>query len=501
MKRNLVTAFASIAGSRLIILVASAVITPLLVRILGFSTYGEYGAVMAVFGLLMILVSSGINSGVRKYMAEERDEEGWADHVFAYYFRMAFGLAVVAAVLLAVASFTGAITVLFESSYESYFYLLAILVVAAQFREYVRRALMGLKLEHVSEPLRVVHKVAFGVAAITFAWAGHGVTGVLLGHILASTLVFFLATSFIARHVSLAALFQPLPEDFPRRELFDFNYLTVVYIFLLTSMYHVDVLMLEGFATSEQVGYYKAALVLVQFLWFVPRSVQSVFIQETSTLWNDGRLAEIQQLATRSTRYTLLLTGLMAIGLGALATTFVPIYYGPDSTPMVLPLLLLLPGTLGFAVARPLLAINHAKGDMRIIIAATGAAAGINLVLNYLLIPQFGMNGAGVATSIGYGSLIVFQVWGARYLGYHPIENARLPQIGLTMLVGGIVIGALGWFVTGPIALLVVPPLGAVVYTAAALATGAVQLSEVAEIVERFPDPIGAQAETIRSLA
>jgi O-antigen/teichoic acid export membrane protein len=73
VNRNLVTAFGAIAGSRLAIVLVLAVFSPLLVRLLGFETYGAYATVIAMFDLLMILVSSGVNSGVRKYIAEDRD--------------------------------------------------------------------------------------------------------------------------------------------------------------------------------------------------------------------------------------------------------------------------------------------------------------------------------------------------------------------------------------------------------------------------------------------
>lgn len=499
MKRNIVTAVVSILGSRVATLLVLALTTPILVRLLGPGSYGVYATLMAVFGLVMILVSSGINTGARKYLAEDRELEGWRDHVFGYYFRLAALLVALVAGLFVVGSWTGLVALGLGEKYTTYFYLLAALAIAAQFRSYARGALMGLKLEHVSEPLKVFQSVAFGLFAVGLVVLGYGVTGVLVGHILSSVLVTVVALAVLARNVSLLSVFRPTPTEFPNRTLIDFNSLTIVVIFLLYSLRHVDVLMLEAFRASEQVGYYRAALVLTQLLWVVPRSIQSVMIQSTSELWESGRIERITEIASRASRYTLLFTGLLAVGLAALAPLFVPFYFGETFRPAVVPVLLLLPGTIGFALARPMLAISQAKGDLRPLIAATGATAGINLLGNLLLIPTYGMLGAAVATSVGYGTLPVFHVIAARRLGYRPLDDSRLDRIGLTVVGAGIPIFLLSRLAGSTVvALLVVPPVGALLYAILAVLTGALTLEELFELGEALPQPAPEKIATLR---
>lgn len=120
MNRNLVRAFGAIAGSRLVIVLISIGFSPLLVRLLGFGTYGTYATLIAMFDLLMIPVSSGINSGVRKYISEERNADQWKSYVFAYYFRLALVLALLAALALAVSAALGLVSWIYEPSYTPY---------------------------------------------------------------------------------------------------------------------------------------------------------------------------------------------------------------------------------------------------------------------------------------------------------------------------------------------------------------------------------------------
>jgi O-antigen/teichoic acid export membrane protein len=515
VKRNLVTAFGAIAGSQVAIILVSALFSPILIRLLGFSTFGEYATLIAGFDLLMILISAGINGGARKYISQEHDDDNWESYVFAYYFRLALVFSFIAALILVAVAKFGLVELIYGPKYAPYFFLLALLVIAAQFRGYVRRTLMGLKLEHLGKPLQVVYKITFVVVAILFALLSYGVAGILVAQIVASMLVFVIGILFVSQHLSLKKLFMPAPDDYPKRDMLYFNYNTIIYMLFLNSLYKVDQVMVGALAGSEQAGYYRAALVLVEFLWLLPRSLQALLIQSTSDHWENGRLDIIEKLATRATRYVLLLTLLLAIGLGALAHVFVPIYFGPNSMPVLTPLYILLPGTVGFAVARPMLTINHAKGDMQILIGTVGVAAGLNLVLNFLLIPRYGMAGAALSTTIGYGSLPILQAWAARRLGYKPFKNARLGRIGATTVLSGTVIGimslAIGsttitdlgfsslWLISQiPIALLIVPPAGLLLYSLIAIATESIDLGEVFEILVRIPGPIGSYTRPLK---
>ncbi|WP_241768229.1 lipopolysaccharide biosynthesis protein [Haloferax sp. ATB1] len=399
MKRNMVTAFLSIFGGRIFIVLSSVVLTPLLITTLGFELYGRYGTLTAVFGISTILMSSGINSGARKFLAEDRSISDWQTHVFGYYFRLGTVLAVLTALAFAAAARFGVVTRFLGPEYVVGFYGLAGLTIATQFREYARRSLMGLKQEHLSEPLRVLNKVGTRLALIGIAYLGYEIGGLMVGLIVVNSLVALLALWWVRKNVSLRGIVSTTPRGFPTKELFSFNHLSVVYMLFLTSMYHVDVLMLASHVTETRVGYYKSALVISQFLWVIPRSIQSMLVQSVSDLWADERIDQINEIASRVTRYGMLVIVLLSLGLAALAKDFVPLYLGSGSMPVVTPLLILLPGTIGFAVVRPILAISHAKADMKPLIAATGAAAVLNIVLNVVLIPRHGILGAAVATT------------------------------------------------------------------------------------------------------
>jgi len=491
VKRKLTSGFLSILNAKILVSFVGVLSLPFVVRALGADGYGDYAFLMSTFSMLMILVSSGVTEGVQKFVAEERDVAGWREQVLGFYGKLAVGLALVGSVLMAGATWLGLVDGLLSPQFRIYFYLLACLVVAAQLRAFVRRSLMGVGLEKYSESLVVTGKLTWLGVSLGLAWIGYGVAGFLIGKIAASALTAVVGGFVLSRHVSIPRVLRSSAPSFPRRELLSFNGLNIVLVLLLMSLFHVDIVMLRLLGDSAQTGYYKAALALAEYMWLVPISLQTLLLHSTSNLWSNDRHEAISNLATRVTRYAFLLTALLAIGVYTLADRFVPFYYGQEFVVLLEPLTLLLPGALGFALARPLYGINQANGDLSPLIVATGGAAAVNAGLNYALIPVYGMSGAAAATSIGYGSMFVLQVACARHLGYDPLSGLRPTRLLATVAVGAPLIVGLDAIISGTlVAFAVVPAVGFLAFAAVALGTGAVDGEELLEAAELLPDPV-----------
>lgn len=516
MDRGLRSGFASIFSTRLLVLVVTVVTTPLLYGALGDRRLGIYATLTSIAAIVAIFVSAGISGGVRKFVAEDRPSAGWQAHVVGFYFRYALGLAAVGALVLvgagAVLETTGLLSRFLETDPEQgllYFVLLAAFLFTSQFHAYTLNALRGFGLEREAEPLKVVQAVVAMGAAVGLVVAGYGVAGALAGLVLGNVVVSLAGFWLLRRPVPLGALVRRAPPEFPRRQLVSFNWFSLFIVLCVTSLYHVDVLMLQVLGVrNASVGHYRAALTLAEFLWIVPHAVQALFVHSTAKLWAQDRVGVIDELAGRTTRYALLVTAVMALGLAALAETFVPVYFGEAFSPAVTPLVLLLPGALGFAVARPILAIQQGKGDLRYPLAATAAAAGLNVVINAALIPRYGVSGAAVATSVSYGSMFLFHVVSARwFVGFDSLTDARPGRVALTTLLAagpiaglatvlaGDVVGPVGT-VTVPVSLVVVPPVGLAVFLLAAFATRALEPAEVRDVLEPFVAPV---ASAVRS--
>lgn len=514
MASDLRSGFLQIFNAKLLISVIGIVTTPIVVRLLGSGGYGDYAFMMSAFSMLMIVVSSGITEGVQKFVAEQRQADHWKDRVTGFYLTLAIFLGILGALVLVLATWLGIVEWFLEPRFRLYFYLLAAFVFAAQLRAFSRHAMLGFGLERYSEPLQIVTRLVwFGVGA-GLALLGLGVAAFLIGQI-AAALAFALAGFvLLGRRVSIPETLRggtlwgntsgstagPTAGGLPTRELLTFNGLNIVLVFLLMSHFHVDVLMLRVMAGDDQTGYYKAALALAEYMWIVPISLQTLLLHSTSDLWSRDRTERIADLAATVTRYVFLLTAVMAVGVFALADRFVPLYYGSDFLAATGPLIFLLPGAVAFAMARPLYAINQATGRLWPVIGATGAAALPNVVLNYTLIPHYGMLGAAIATSTGYAMMFVFHVACARHFDYDPLSGMRPLRLLATVVVSGPIIVWMGGAVANDfLALAIVPPAGFIVFATTALAVGAADTDELLDAVDVLPVSVADRIRTLVS--
>ena len=486
MARNILRGFLSIIGTKAGLLVVSVLTTPIIVRLLGSSNYGDYALVMSVFSVLAVFTQSGVFNGVRKYIAEDRGPH-WEENVFGFYFRVSLLVSGAFAVALVTASQSAAIDEILAPEFRLYFMLLAVYLFVGQFYPLGRGVLMALGREHHSEPLRILNKVVFAGLGIPLLYYGNGVAGLLTSQILATLTVGIVAFWLIKDRISMQSLTGSVKGEVSRRQLLTFNIYSILLAFLTISLYNVDILILRLLTDGKETGFYKAALVVAEFMWFVPIAIQYTLVHSTSEMWANNQRNKITQIASRATRLNLALVIIMLIGLVALANIFVPVYFGPEFSPATGPLLLLLPGVLGFGLARPIFAIGQGKGQLRSLVLATGLASVLNLCLNLLLIPKYGMHGAAISTSIGYGSMLVFHTLIALRIGFNPLANLRFGRILASGAISAPVIFVLVRSLPELGALFIVPPVGFFVYAVVSLNLGVVDDTEVEQLQERVP--------------
>lgn len=488
---NAIRSVLSIFSSRVGVLVFTIIITPILTRLLGSDGYGDYSFLISTLQWSLTLVYVGSFNGIRKYIAEERETEKWADQVFAFYLKIVVVSATLAITIIFAVTETGFITNLLGEDFVLYFYLIALMIPFRALFRTSRSVLLGFNLEHYSEPLRIIDKAIFAGFVVFLSYVGWGVAAVLAGRTIAIGIVSIVSIALISRRIQLSTIFKSSTDLFPKFDLLKYGLSTMIFSFLIISMYHLDILLLRVIVGDTETGYYKAALVIAEFLWFVPIAIQISLLHSTSKLWAEEQYERLTRVSTQVVRYTLLFTILLVLGTAGLADPLLSLYFGQEFSASVVPLLLLLPGALGFAVARPIFAISQGQDNLRILIIVTAVAALLNLVLNLILIPKYGMNGAAVATSVSYGSMFGLHVWSAMRLGFNPLADIRFKKIIITTLIAAVPIIIVPQYIASDIlALLITPPIGLLIFSVVALKLKAVQKQEIFQLLSSSSLPI-----------
>jgi len=418
-----------VLGGRVGDLLISISITPILVRVLDSGGYGDYAFALSTIGILTIISDIGVFDGVRKYVGE-RGKGKKSLSVLVFYFKYTVTTAF-SIFLIMLLGYHIWLYKYIPVSGELFFLVILLTVVSKQFFNFGRAAVMGLGNENYSEFVFVVRKLLFGVIGIGLAFYGLNAVGAILGQFLSFLICFIILLVFVAKIIDrdeTPGRSENQDSAFNKKKLLEFNILNFFLVLCLHSLYHVDIILIRIFANAEVTGFYQAAITVSKFIWFVPIAIQTVLVQSSSKMWKENR-ERISTIATLSTRYSLIVTLLIAIGFSVSAKPLFEIYFGTEFTPAIIPFLVLVPGSLFFGLARPILAIGQGKGMIKPLLYATLGAALLNFILNLVLIPRYGMIGGAAATSLSYASMFFFHTYAAFRLDYNPIQEVRTIRI------------------------------------------------------------------------
>jgi O-antigen/teichoic acid export membrane protein len=173
-------------------------------------------------------------------------------------------------------------------------------------------------------------------------------------------------------------------------------FLWIVAMFVINQQ--TDILMLGIFSGQKEAGIYNIVVRINQIMQFIVAAVSAATGPTLANLFTQGDLAEIRRVIHQSTRIAFFASlSLAAVIIPAsywLLLIFGPEFVQGQGALIVLCLGYLLASFLELA-GLLLLMSGHEKDTA----FATGATAGLNVVLNAFLIPSYGLMGAAIATA------------------------------------------------------------------------------------------------------
>jgi O-antigen/teichoic acid export membrane protein len=176
-------------------------------------------------------------------------------------------------------------------------------------------------------------------------------------------------------------------------------YVVCVAGFLVTRF---DLLFINTSRGSAVAGYYSVALTITGLLSTLPVIVGQVLFPRLT------RMPDIRarwRLAVRATCLTAIIMGPIAVILAAFAPSLLGMVFGRPFAEAGVALVWLLPGVVLLATEVVLVQYLNSIGYPLSLVGAWIATAALNLGLNAVLIPRFGIRGAGTASSLTYLAL------------------------------------------------------------------------------------------------
>lgn len=167
---------------------------------------------------------------------------------------------------------------------------------------------------------------------------------------------------------------------------------------LVTIMYRIDIFMVNKFLGAWDTGIYAVAVTLAQLCWFFPNSITTVLFPYIARNQNSGSTRVTEQ-ACRIAFTSTLIFALPLLVVGPRLFTFV---YGPRFEQAFSAFVYLLPGVAFFTAYKIIWADLSGKGRVKVAVPSIVTATILNILLNLLLIPRMGIEGAAIASTVAY---------------------------------------------------------------------------------------------------
>ena len=308
--------------------------------------------------------------------------------------------------------------------------LVAIGLITSQGQQLSIRILAGQLQVGRTALLRVVGKLVWVVAGFVLISGGWGAKGIIGAFILGDLTT--IAGAIIRMDISIG-----IPKKKRAREMLDFGR----YVFIGSVGGYIyswmDVAILRLFIPTSLIGAYEIAWRVASLSVILTKAIRDTLFAQVSEWNSEGKIKGIENAFKKWLQPPLYLTIPAFVGAVVLGKDILDVVFGPE-TVVAYPVLIVfmlerIMRSVHMLIGPSLFAMDEPKLGYR----GSIVAIIINLALNILLIPSFGMMGAAIATTFGsLSSAIVNIIYVQRFITLRLPWSRIVWSCGSALLMG-----------------------------------------------------------------
>ncbi len=252
---------------------------------------------------------------------------------------------------------------------------------------------MGLKTGEIS--LRLLGIVVVSVA-------GYGLFSVPVVFIFSTWLI--VVAGFWLLRERVFPLFDPdIPTVFELGRLFRYSWPLFLTGILNLVVGWTDTFMLGFYSNSADVGIYNAALPTSQLIILILKSISVIFLPLATEAFSKGQEERLREIFHISYRWVFLATLPLYLFMVFFAQPIIVLMFGAKYAAGAGALVVLSTGFFFSMLSGPSQKLFNSVGRTKLVLGLTASAALINVAMNAVLVPRFGIIGAAGATAISLG--------------------------------------------------------------------------------------------------
>jgi len=288
--------------------------------------------------------------------------------------------------------------------------LIGLLLIPLQifFLQTITGILYGIQKFNIYNILVIIQSVILLILILFLViFCNLGVLGALIANIISFSIILLISIIIIKKYIK--ENFLVINFDYKIfKSLFFFGFkvnLRNIFNFL---HYRIGIYMINFYLNPLSVGYYIISVSIVERLWMISQVVSTIFYPKVASMKDGNQKNTFTPIITRN---VLLLTLLAAVILFFISKWVILILFTQSFMASLEPLQILLFGVAAISVTRVLDNDFDARGKPMVnaFIALIGVI--ITIILNIILIPQYGINGAALSTTISYNISLLIKVF------------------------------------------------------------------------------------------
>ena len=373
-------------------------------RFLGPGDYGLITLGIAGMSIATTLSLLGLPSGIQRFVSfyKGKGDEGKIKGTILGALKICFPLSLFLAILTFIGADWISIHVFHEATLTPILRIFAIAIPFSVLAQNLVSSTIGFQDLRYKVYVNDIFQNTFKlVAIVTLLLLGFEVLGAAWGWTLAIILTPFLAFYFLDKKLFpiLKSKIKSIPVE---KELFSFSWPLIFVSAAGLVMGWTDTLMLGYFSSASEVGIYNVALPTAMLLMNIIVAFAMIFLPVASELYARNRIDDLRNAYSAVTKWVFTLTLPCSLLMALFSKSIIQIIFGSEYISGAMALSILAAGFFISSTPGPISNILQTFGRTKIIMVYSFIGAGANFMLNFLLIPIYGIKGAAIATASSY---------------------------------------------------------------------------------------------------
>lgn len=376
-------------------------------RYLGPEIYGIFSIGLAVIGFLLGFALLGMPSGLLRYVSfyKGKDDSSSIKAVINNGIKIILPITLLLAVILFIFAKSISIGIFHKPELEIVLKILAFAMPFSALATSFEYIIQGFKeIKYIVLSRGIIESLSKVILTVIAIYLGYSLWGISLAFTITMLIVAISFIYFFKKKIFIISRAIKIKEN-AYKKLLSFSLPLMFSDLFLSLLIWSDTLILGYFVTSMEVGIYNAAAPTAKLIHTIPVAIRALFIPTISELYAQEK--SFKDIYISVTKW-IFLTGMPVIILLCLySKQLLHIFFGEIYNQGYLILILVAVCffiySIFFTAESTLMVIKKTK----LLLFNTATTVIINIILNIILIPKYGILGAGIANFI---SFILFSI-------------------------------------------------------------------------------------------